>query len=68
MDLFIGGRYFSTEPDVKIAPIKGPVKKLPGKEDLWNPLIGFRASYDLTKRWGNIFKGAIGGLGIGNSV
>jgi hypothetical protein len=67
IDLFIGGRYFSTEPDVKITPITGPGEQLSGKDDRWDPFIGIRAGYDMSKRWSIVFKGDIGGFGIGNA-
>jgi hypothetical protein len=68
VDLFLGARYFYTKQTVEITSFTGKRRESSFKDERWDPFIGFRAGYDLSKRWSVGFRGDIGGFGIGNAA
>ena len=68
LDLFIGTRYFSSEPSVEISSIDGNFEKYSISDERWDPVIGARYWYDLSPKWSFALKGDIGGFGIGNAA
>ena len=68
LDLFIGARYFSSEPSVEISSIDGDFEKYSISDERWDPVIGARYWYDLSPKWSFALKGDIGGFGIGNAA
>ena len=68
IDLFIGGRYFRTEPVITIIPIIGDEREISGVESRVDPFVGLRIGWDMSFRWAIGFRGDIGGFGIGNAA
>jgi len=68
IDLFIGGRYFKTEPIITVSPIIGDEIVISGGESRIDPFVGTRIAWDMSYRWGIVFSGDIGGFGIGNAA
>ena len=68
IDLFVGGRYFKTEPIVTVIPIIGDERVISVPESRVDPFVGFRISWDMSYRWAFGFWGDIGGFGIGNAA
>ena len=51
-DIFVGARYFKTEPRLTLSlPVGDPITTV-STNDRWDPFIGFRTGRDLSKRWG----------------
>ena len=69
VDLFAGARYFYTKPTITITSnITGNVTKTSSVDDRWDPIIGLRGGYAISKRWWLFLRGDIGGFGIGNAA
>jgi hypothetical protein len=68
VDVFIGGRYFRTEPIVVITPIIGEPRETSFIDSRVDPFVGLRIGWDMSYRWGIGFRGDIGGFGIGNAA
>jgi len=68
IDLFIGGRYFKTEPIITVIPIIGDERVISVPDSRIDPFLGFRIAWDMIYRWAFGFWGDIGGFGIGNAA
>ncbi len=68
IDLFIGGRYFRTEPVITIIPIIGEEREISGVDSRVDPFVGLRIGWDMSYRWLIAFRGDIGGFGIGDAA
>jgi len=68
IDLFIGGRYFRTEPIVTIFPIIGEEREISSADSRVDPFVGLRIGRDMSYRWSIAFRGDIGGFGIGDAA
>jgi len=68
IDLFVGGRYFKTEPAITIKRPIGEDIVISGGESRVDPFVGMRIAWDMSYRWGIVFSGDIGGFGIGNAA
>ena len=68
IDLFIGGRYFRTEPIITIIPIIGEEREISGVDSRVDPFVGLRIGWDMSYRWMIAFRGDIGGFGIGDAA
>ena len=68
IDLFIGGRYFRTEPVITIIPIIGEEREISGVDSRVDPFVGLRIGWDMSYRWMIVFRGDIGGFGIGDAA
>ena len=68
VDVFIGGRYFRTEPVIEITPIIGDPRKVSAVDSRIDPFVGLRVGWDVSYRWGIGFRGDIGGFGIGDAA
>jgi len=68
IDLFIGGRYFRTEPVITIIPIIGEEREISGVDSRVDPFVGLRIGWDMSYRWMIAFRGDIGGFGIGDAA
>jgi hypothetical protein len=68
IEMFLGARYYSTKVDLNIRIPGGYELPVRGFEERWDPFIGLRARYDLTRRWQLSIRGDIGGFSIGNAA
>lgn len=68
VDLFIGGRYFRTEPIITFIPVIGEEIQVSSADSRVDPFVGLRLGWDLSYRWGIGFRGDIGGFGIGEAA
>jgi hypothetical protein len=68
IDLFIGGRYFRTEPVITIIPVFGDERQIASASSRVDPFVGLRIGWDMSYRWAVAFRGDIGGFGIGNAA
>jgi hypothetical protein len=68
VDVFIGGRYFRTEPVITLTPIIGDEREISMVESRIDPFLGLRAGWDMSYRWTIGFRGDVGGFGIGDSA
>ena len=68
IELFIGGRYFRTEPVITIIPIIGEEREISGVDSRVDPFVGLRIGWDMSYRWMIAFRGDIGGFGIGDAA
>jgi len=68
IDLFIGGRYFKTEPIITVIPIIGDERVISNAKSRVDPFVGMRIAWDMSYRWGFAFWGDVGGFGIGNAA
>ncbi len=68
IDLFIGGRYFRTEPVITINPVIGDERKVTSVDSRVDPFVGLRIGWDMSYRWLIGFRGDIGGFGIGDAA
>ena len=68
IDLFIGGRYFRTEPVITITPILGDERVISSVDSRVDPFVGLRIGWDMSYRWLIGFRGDIGGFGIGDAA
>ena len=68
IDVFIGGRYFRTEPVVTLSPIIGDERRISFVDSRVDPFLGLRAGWDMSYRWLIGFRGDIGGFGIGDAA
>lgn len=68
IDLFIGGRYFRTEPVITILPIIGDERVISRVDSRVDPFVGLRIGWDMSYRWLIGFRGDIGGFGIGDAA
>ena len=68
IDLFIGGRYFRTEPVITIIPIIGDERVISRVDSRVDPFVGLRIGWDMSYRWLIGFRGDIGGFGIGDAA
>lgn len=68
IDLFVGGRYFRTEPVITLTPIIGDPRKISGVDSRIDPFLGLRIGWDMSYRWAIGFRGDIGGFGIGDAA
>jgi len=67
IDLFVGGRYFRTEPVITIIPIVGDEPQISSVDSRVDPFVGLRIGWDMSYRWAIGFRGDIGGFGIGEA-
>ncbi len=65
VDLYIGGRYFKTEPIITITPIIGDPREISQADSRVDPFVGLRLGWDMSYRWSLGFRGDVGGFGIG---
>lgn len=68
IDLFVGGRYFKTEPIITVIPIHGDERVISSKGSRVDPFVGLRIAWDMNYRWAFGFWGDVGGFGIGNAA
>jgi hypothetical protein len=68
IDLFIGGRYFRTEPIITIIPRVGDERQISSVDSRVDPFVGLRIGWDMSYRWLIGFRGDIGGFGIGEAA
>jgi len=68
IDVFIGGRYFRTEPVITLTPIIGDEREISMVDSRIDPFLGLRAGWDMSYRWVIGFRGDVGGLGIGDAA
>jgi hypothetical protein len=68
VDLFIGGRYFRTEPVITIIPPASDPEVISSVDSRVDPFVGLRFGWDLSYRWIVAFRGDIGGFGIGDAA
>jgi hypothetical protein len=68
IDLFVGGRYFRTEPVITIIPIRGEEQVISSVDSRVDPFVGLRIGWDMSYRWLIGFRGDIGGFGIGDAA
>ena len=68
VDLFLGGRYFRTEPVITVIPILGEEREISSVDSRVDPFIGLRFGWDMSYRWSIGFRGDIGGFGIGDAA
>jgi hypothetical protein len=68
VDVFAGGRYFRTEPILTFVPIIGQPRVVSDVDSRLDPFIGCRIGWDLSYRWAVLFRGDIGGFGIGSAA
>lgn len=68
VDMFIGGRYFRTEPVITLTPIIGDEREISTVDSRIDPFFGLRAGWDMSYRWIIGFRGDIGGFGIGDAA
>lgn len=68
VDVYVGGRYFRTAPQITITRTLGDPIELSGSNSRVDPFIGLRAGWDMSYRWGMGFKGDIGGFGVGDAA
>lgn len=68
VDVFIGGRYFRTEPVIEITPIIGEPREFSSVDSRVDPFVGLRVGWDMSYRWGMGLRGDIGGFGIGGAA
>ena len=68
IDLYVGGRYFKTEPIITITPIIGDQREISSAESRVDPFVGLRLSWDMSYRWSLGFRGDVGGFGIGSGA
>jgi hypothetical protein len=68
IDVFIGGRYFRTEPVITLTPIIGDEREISVVDSRIDPFLGLRAGWDMSSRWNIGFRGDIGGFGIGDAA
>ena len=68
IDVFVGGRYFRTEPVITLTPIIGDERKISMVDSRIDPFLGLRAGWDMSYRWAIGFRGDIGGFGIGDAA
>ena len=68
VDVFIGGRYFRTEPVITLTPIIGDEREISIVDSRIDPFLGLRAGWDMSYRWVIGFRGDVGGFGIGDAA
>lgn len=68
IDVFIGGRYFRTEPVITLIPIIGDERVVSSVDSRVDPFVGLRIGWDMSYRWSIGFRGDIGGFGIGDAA
>ena len=68
VDVFIGGRYFRTEPVITLTPIIGDGREISAVDSRIDPFLGLRAGWDMSYRWIIGFRGDVGGFGIGDAA
>jgi len=68
IDLFVGGRYFRTEPVITIIPRIGDERQISSVDSRVDPFVGLRIGWDMSFRWLIGFRGDIGGFGIGDAA
>ena len=68
VDLYVGGRYFRTEPIITILPIIGEERTISSADSRVDPFVGLRLGWDMTYRWSIGFRGDVGGFGIGSGA
>lgn len=68
VDLFIGGRYFRTEPVITIIPIIGDERQISSVDSRVDPFVGLRIGWDMSYHWAIGFRGDIGGFGFGDAA
>ncbi len=68
VDLFVGGRYFRTEPVITIFPPSGEEVVISEVDSRVDPFVGLRVGWDLSYRWLVAFRGDLGGFGIGDAA
>ena len=67
-DAFIGARYWYTRTDVTYQGILGRVRQNTAKDERWDPFVGMRFGFDVTRRWGLGVRADVGGFGIGDAA
>jgi hypothetical protein len=68
VDLFVGGRYWRTEPIITIIPIIGDENVVSSVDSRVDPVVGLRIGWDMSYRWAFAFDGDVGGFGIGDAA
>jgi hypothetical protein len=68
IDLFVGGRYFKTEPVITVIPSIGEESVVSGGGSRTDPFAGMRIAWDMSYRWAFGFSGDVGGFGIGDAA
>jgi len=68
IDLFIGGRYFRTEPVITVIPRIGDERVISSVDSRVDPFVGLRIGWDMSYRWLIGFRADIGGFGIGDAA
>jgi hypothetical protein len=68
IDLFIGGRYFKTEPIITVITIIGDERLVSKSDSRVDPFVGMRIAWEMSYRWAFGFWGDIGGFGIRNAA
>lgn len=68
VDLYIGGRYFKTEPIITITPIIGDPREISQADSRVDPFVGLRLGWDMSYRWSLGFRGDVGGFGISDAA
>jgi hypothetical protein len=68
VDLFIGGRYFRTEPIITFIPVIGEEIQVSSADSRVDPFLGLRVAWDMSYRWAIGFRGDVGGFGIGDAA
>jgi len=68
VDLFVGGRYFRTEPVIELTPLVGEPKAYSSVDSRIDPFVGLRVAWDMSYRWIIGFRGDVGGFGIGDAA
>ena len=68
VDVFVGGRYFRTEPVITLTPIIGDEREISMVESRIDPFLGLRAGWDMSYHWVIGFRGDVGGFGIGDAA
>ncbi|MFV1958211.1 MAG: hypothetical protein ACC662_02235 [Planctomycetota bacterium] len=67
-DVFVGGRYWYTRQTLLVTGPKARVWKRESTDERWDPFVGARFDFDLTRRWGIGIRGDIGGFGVGDAA
>ena len=68
IDLFVGGRYWRTEPVITVIPVVGQENVISSVDSRVDPIVGLRIGWDMSYRWGFAFEGDVGGFGIGSAA
>jgi len=67
-DVFLGARYWYTKSTLLVTGPRGRVWEKESTDERWDPFLGARIGFDLTRHWGFALRGDIGGFGIGGAA